>query len=76
MIYVAHDEHFHSGPMAKPKLINSNIKDQTTVRELAPIQELQQQLWREFDLQVAVNRAGVDTIAAVLDEKYIKEKKE
>ena len=62
--------------MANPNLINSNITDYTTNHKLLLLQELQQQLWREFDLQVAVKRAGVDTIAAVLDEKYIKEKNE
>ena len=46
MRYVAHDEHFHSGPMAKPNLFNSNIIDQTTGRELFLLEELQRQLWR------------------------------
>ena len=76
MIYVAHDENFHSGPMAKPNLVNSNITDQTTVRELVLLQELQRQLWGEFDLQVAIDRAGVGTIALVVDKQYIEEKKE
>ena len=39
--YVAHDEHYHSGPMAKPNLFNSNITDQTTGRKLVLLQELQ-----------------------------------
>ena len=62
MRYVAHDEHLHSGPMAKSNLVNSNITDQKTGRKLVLLQELQQQLWREFGLKVAVDRAGVDTI--------------
>ena len=74
MRYVAHDEHFHFSPMAKPNLANSNITDQTTGRKLILIQELQIKLWREFGLQVAVDRAGVDTIAAVVDEQYTEEK--
>ena len=38
MRYVAHDEHFHSGTIAKPNLVNSNITYQTTVREIILIQ--------------------------------------
>ena len=34
MRYVAHDEHFHSGPMANLNLVNSKITDQTTSCEL------------------------------------------
>ena len=73
---MAHNEHFHSGPMAKPNLVNSNITYQTTGRELVLLQELQRQLWIEFDLQIAIDRAGVDTITAVFNEQYIKDKKE
>ena len=76
MRYVAHDEHFHTCPMAKPNLVNSKIIDQVTGRKLVLLQELQQQLLREFDLQVAVDRAGVETIAAVVDKQFIEEKKE
>ena len=57
--------------MAKSNLVNSNITDQKTGRKLVLLQELQQQLWREFDLKVSVDRAGVDTIAAVLNKKNI-----
>ena len=74
MRYVAHNEYFHSVPMYNPNLFNSNITDQTTGRKLILIQELQIQLWREFGLQVAVDRAGVDTIEAVVDEQYTEEK--
>ena len=41
MRYVAHDGNFHSGPMAKPNLVNSNITDQTAGRKLSLLQELQ-----------------------------------
>ena len=75
MRYVAKDEHFHSGPMSNPTLVNSNITYQTTSRKLALLQELQRQIWREFDLQVAVDRAGVKIIAAVIGEQYVEEKK-
>ena len=62
--------------MTKPNLVNSNITYQTTGRKLALLQELQQQLWREFDLQVDVGRAGVDNTTSVIDKQYVKEKKE
>ena len=75
MRYVAHDEHFHSGPMAKPNLVNYKITEQTTGRELVLLQELQRQLWREFSLQVAVDRAGLDIFAAVVNKQYTKEKR-
>ena len=41
MRYVAHNDHFHSGPMDKPNLVNLNITDHTTSRELVQLQELQ-----------------------------------
>ena len=62
--------------MAKLTLVNSNITYQTTGRELVLIQELQRKLWREFNLQVAVDREGVYTIAAIIDEQYIEEEEE
>ena len=40
MRYVANDEHFHSGPMAKPNLVNSNITDQTNGHKIVLLQEL------------------------------------
>ena len=62
--------------MSKPNLVNSNITYQKTGRKLVLIQELQRHLWREFDLQVAVDRAGVDTITGVINKQYTEEKKE
>ena len=44
MRYVAHDEYFHSGPMANTNLVNANIADKATIRELVLLQELQRQL--------------------------------
>ena len=71
MRYMTHDNNFHSGPIDKTDLVNANITDKTTGHELVLIQELQRKLWQEFDLQVAVDRAGVDTIAAVVNDQYI-----
>ena len=68
MRYVAHDEDFHSSPMDKPNLVNSNISYQTTGRKLALLQKMQWHIWQEFNLQVAFDHASVYITASVVDE--------
>ena len=38
MRYVAHDNHFHYVPMAKPNLVNVNITEKKTFRKLVLLQ--------------------------------------
>ena len=62
-------------PIPKRDAVNPLIANDTKGRDLIILQEDQKTLYKEYDLQEAVDACGVTTIEQVVDVQYIKEKR-
>jgi len=59
--------------LVQPDLVNPNITDSTSQRDLLTLQAKTKTLQKEFDLQEAVTTIGVQRIIDSIEEQYVEE---